>query len=39
MAPLTTIGTDPASSAGWLDNPARMGFFTDTSICIGCKAC
>jgi formate dehydrogenase iron-sulfur subunit len=25
---------------GWaLDPGARMGFFTDTSICIGCKAC
>src|SRR5690349_20361150 len=23
---------------GWGDQP-RMGFFTDTSICIGCKAC
>jgi formate dehydrogenase iron-sulfur subunit len=21
------------------DHPARLGFFTDTSICIGCKAC
>ncbi|PRY20173.1 4Fe-4S dicluster domain-containing protein [Pseudosporangium ferrugineum] len=21
------------------DNPPRMGFFTDTSVCIGCKAC
>src|SRR3954454_20755749 len=21
------------------DTPARMGFFTDTSVCIGCKAC
>jgi formate dehydrogenase iron-sulfur subunit len=28
--------------SGWLDpdgTPKRMGFFTDTSICIGCKAC
>ncbi|HLK72421.1 MAG TPA: 4Fe-4S dicluster domain-containing protein [Streptosporangiaceae bacterium] len=30
---------DPAGRAGYLDHPARMGFFTDTSICIGCKAC
>jgi formate dehydrogenase iron-sulfur subunit len=30
---------DPAAAAGHLDHPARMGFFTDTSICIGCKAC
>ncbi|SET92540.1 4Fe-4S dicluster domain-containing protein [Geodermatophilus poikilotrophus] len=21
------------------DHPARVGFFTDTSVCIGCKAC
>ncbi|WP_168582312.1 4Fe-4S dicluster domain-containing protein [Gephyromycinifex aptenodytis] len=31
--------TDPARDAGWDDPPARKGFFTDTSICIGCKAC
>ena len=30
---------DPAAHAGWADHPPRMGFFTDTSICIGCKAC
>jgi formate dehydrogenase iron-sulfur subunit len=30
---------DPAPDAGWVDAPARKGFFTDTSICIGCKAC
>src|ERR1700694_4503853 len=36
---LTTTGTDPAATAGWEDHPPRMGFFTDTSICIGCKAC
>jgi formate dehydrogenase iron-sulfur subunit len=30
---------DPASAAGHADHPPRMGFFTDTSICIGCKAC
>jgi formate dehydrogenase iron-sulfur subunit len=30
---------DPASSSGWSEHPPRMGFFTDTSICIGCKAC
>jgi formate dehydrogenase iron-sulfur subunit len=30
---------DPASAAGYEDPPQRMGFFTDTSICIGCKAC
>ena len=26
---------DPAGRAGWLEHPERMGFFTDTSICIG----
>ncbi len=31
--------TDPAADAGWADAPARKGFFTDTTICIGCKAC
>ncbi len=28
-----------AASAGWSESPPRKGFFTDTSICIGCKAC
>jgi len=28
-----------ASDAGWPEPPPRKGFFTDTSICIGCKAC
>src|SRR3954451_279746 len=44
-------GTDPANrlygplpdvqgEAGYEpDHPARVGFFTDTSVCIGCKAC
>jgi formate dehydrogenase iron-sulfur subunit len=30
---------DPASSSGYAEHPPRMGFFTDTSLCIGCKAC
>jgi formate dehydrogenase iron-sulfur subunit len=30
---------DPARAAGHVDPPARVGFFTDTSLCIGCKAC
>jgi formate dehydrogenase iron-sulfur subunit len=30
---------DPAPDAGWTDAAPRKGFFTDTSICIGCKAC
>jgi ferredoxin len=33
----TTVG--PATDRGYDDPPPRMGFFTDTSICIGCKAC
>jgi formate dehydrogenase iron-sulfur subunit len=28
-----------AADAGYQDAPQRMGFFTDTSVCIGCKAC
>src|SRR6201988_4154502 len=31
--------TDPATDAGWRDPKPRKGFFTDTSVCIGCKAC
>jgi len=30
---------DVAATAGHLDHPPRVGFFTDTSVCIGCKAC
>ncbi len=30
---------DPAGDAGHVDPPPRVGFFTDTSVCIGCKAC
>ncbi len=30
---------DPATASGYSDHPPRMGFFTDTSVCIGCKAC
>jgi formate dehydrogenase iron-sulfur subunit len=30
---------DPATASGYADHPPRMGFFTDTSVCIGCKAC
>jgi len=30
---------DPAPDAGYTDAPKRKGFFTDTSVCIGCKAC
>jgi formate dehydrogenase iron-sulfur subunit len=31
--------SDPAALAGYGEHPPRMGFFTDTSVCIGCKAC
>jgi formate dehydrogenase iron-sulfur subunit len=30
---------DPAANAGFEAPPPRKGFFTDTSVCIGCKAC
>ncbi|WP_425246153.1 4Fe-4S dicluster domain-containing protein [Streptomyces sp. NEAU-NA10] len=32
---------DPSADAGYPADahPPRMGFFTDTSVCIGCKAC
>jgi formate dehydrogenase iron-sulfur subunit len=37
--PIDDRGLDPAARAGHADHPPRMGFFTDTSVCIGCKAC
>jgi formate dehydrogenase iron-sulfur subunit len=33
------VGDVTAQSGYPADHPPRMGFFTDTSICIGCKAC
>jgi formate dehydrogenase iron-sulfur subunit len=30
---------DVTGNAGYEDHPPRKGFFTDTSVCIGCKAC
>jgi formate dehydrogenase iron-sulfur subunit len=30
---------DSTTDAGYPDPPPRVGFFTDTSVCIGCKAC
>ncbi len=41
MSPALDLGTKPL---GWPQSygeeaAPRMGFFTDTSICIGCKAC
>jgi formate dehydrogenase iron-sulfur subunit len=37
--PVVPGAADPATRAGYPDHPPRMGFFTDTSVCIGCKAC
>ncbi len=30
---------DVSGDAGYAGHPQRVGFFTDTSVCIGCKAC
>ncbi|MQA85185.1 MAG: 4Fe-4S dicluster domain-containing protein [Streptosporangiales bacterium] len=30
---------DVSGEAGYIDHPERVGFFTDTTVCIGCKAC
>ncbi|HUZ27397.1 MAG TPA: 4Fe-4S dicluster domain-containing protein [Streptosporangiaceae bacterium] len=30
---------DVSGDAGYVGHPPRVGFFTDTSVCIGCKAC
>ncbi len=30
---------DVSGEAGYHGHPERVGFFTDTSVCIGCKAC
>jgi formate dehydrogenase iron-sulfur subunit len=30
---------DVAAASGHQQHPPRVGFFTDTSVCIGCKAC
>ncbi len=35
----SSVPGGPAASAGWGAETPRKGFFTDTSICIGCKAC
>lgn len=41
--PFTTPFSDQTERATYLgmpgERPPRMGFFTDTSVCIGCKAC
>ncbi|ALG85434.1 4Fe-4S dicluster domain-containing protein [Gordonia phthalatica] len=31
--------SDPSADAAWHIHEDRRGFFTDTSVCIGCKAC
>src|SRR5262245_792508 len=36
---MSLAGLDPAARAGYVSHPPRMGFFTDSSVCIGCKAC
>lgn len=36
---IASLESNPAVESGYLDPPPRVGFFTDTSICIGCKAC
>jgi formate dehydrogenase iron-sulfur subunit len=30
---------DPPRSGGYTEDQPRLGFFTDTTVCIGCKAC
>jgi len=39
MGELTGPQPHVAADAGWDPEQPRMGFFTDTSVCIGCKAC
>ena len=41
MSPTLQLGTTPLGWPGSYGDEAqpRMGFFTDTSVCIGCKAC
>lgn len=29
----------PLGQKGYGEEQPRMGFFTDTTVCIGCKAC
>jgi formate dehydrogenase iron-sulfur subunit len=33
------VASEPAEVSSYPGHPPRMGFFTDTSVCIGCKAC
>jgi formate dehydrogenase iron-sulfur subunit len=34
-----TLPVIPLGQKGYEDGRPRMGFFTDTTVCIGCKAC
>jgi formate dehydrogenase iron-sulfur subunit len=36
---LVGVGSQEKDEHGYTEQPPRMGFFTDTSVCIGCKAC
>jgi formate dehydrogenase iron-sulfur subunit len=36
---MSPTDADPFALDGYENRPPRMGFFTDTSVCIGCKAC
>ncbi|HVN13973.1 MAG TPA: 4Fe-4S dicluster domain-containing protein [Kineosporiaceae bacterium] len=37
--PLSEPVADVAGASGYDAHPPRVGFFTDTTVCIGCKAC
>ena len=39
MSPRATIGRPPGRTSYDGDAEVRLGFFTDTTLCIGCKAC
>jgi len=39
VAVTTAAAAGPAAHSGYAGDRPRMGFFTDTSVCIGCKAC
>src|SRR5581483_6088705 len=39
VASMVSGPADPVARAGHAEHPPRVGFFTDTSVCIGCKAC
>lgn len=39
VRPHDLTADDPPHGGGYPDQQPRMGFFTDTTVCIGCKAC